>query len=210
MRDIPFFQTENGIASLILKEVSYKNIAYIRIQSTCNLRALIKECVDFCRAVGAEKIFATGCDECKEYPFFTSILDMSCKRETIPVYNLRLIPAEKESFEQWRSIYNERMRNVPNAATITRLDTEVHIQGAYFVYDNESLLGIGKVTDNRIDVVASVVKGVGRKIVSALVAVTKGEFVVVEVADTNLPAMRLYTDLGFTVTDKISDWYQVL
>ena len=34
MRDFPLFTTENGIGSITLKEVPYKGIAYIKIQSS--------------------------------------------------------------------------------------------------------------------------------------------------------------------------------
>ncbi|MBR4864618.1 MAG: hypothetical protein IKU07_08575, partial [Oscillospiraceae bacterium] len=74
----------------------------------------------------------------------------------------------------------------------------------------ETLLGIGKVADNRIDAIVSVMKGAGGNVLAALAGVIEGERVLVEVATTNEPAMRLYSSMGFMITSKISDWYRVL
>ena len=58
MRDIPMFTTEYGVASLVLKEIPYRQEAYICILATEQPRELLDECISFCRVCGAEKIFA--------------------------------------------------------------------------------------------------------------------------------------------------------
>lgn len=210
MRDIPFFQTENGVASLILHEVAYKQIAYVQIQSFMQFESLLQECVDFCRAVGAEKVYATGSDLLNTYPLFTSIIEMRCLRDKIPCSSCNLVPVTKGLLEKWREIYNERMRNVPNAATITSQEADTQINaGAYFVYHDNVPVGIGKVSGNQIDAVAAVVAGMGREVVSALCTVITGEVVCVEVATANSPAIRLYEAMGFVETKEISAWYCV-
>ena len=73
MKDFPMFDTEFGIASLVLKEIPYKGIAYIRIQNTLEPQALLRECVDFCKTLGAQKIYATGHAILEAYPFHTAI-----------------------------------------------------------------------------------------------------------------------------------------
>ena len=60
MRDFPVFTTENGVGSLVLKEIPYRKVAYITIQDSLFPEAFLSECVDFCRAVGAERIYACG------------------------------------------------------------------------------------------------------------------------------------------------------
>ena len=54
MRDFPLFDTANGVGSIILKEVPYSGAAYIRMQSASDPGAFLKECLDFCVAVGAQ------------------------------------------------------------------------------------------------------------------------------------------------------------
>lgn len=78
MKDIPMFTTEYGIASLILAEIPYQQTAYIRIQSCLpgEIDNLLSECRGFCRACGAEKIFATGDDRLEKYPLYNIIYEM--------------------------------------------------------------------------------------------------------------------------------------
>ena len=47
MKDIPVFTTENGVASLTLREIPYSRKAYFRIQSASDAAMLIKECVEY-------------------------------------------------------------------------------------------------------------------------------------------------------------------
>ena len=44
MRNIPVFTTEFGVASLILKEIPYTGIAYVRLQSSLFPEKLLEEC----------------------------------------------------------------------------------------------------------------------------------------------------------------------
>ena len=60
MKDFPLFTTENGVASLILKEIPYRSEAYIVLRDARSAEALLRECADFCRACGAEKVYASG------------------------------------------------------------------------------------------------------------------------------------------------------
>ena len=62
MKDFPFFTTEYGVASLVLKEIPYKGEAYITLRDAQpgQEAELLAECVSFCRMAGAEKILAAG------------------------------------------------------------------------------------------------------------------------------------------------------
>ena len=61
MKDFPCFATDDGVASLILKEIPYQQEAYIRFQDVQPGRfaPFLQECVSFCRMAGAE----TKCGE---------------------------------------------------------------------------------------------------------------------------------------------------
>ena len=211
MKNIPMFTTGNGVASLILEEIPYKKQAYIRSQTSTSPLQLLEETISFCRALGAEKILGTG-DICLDkYPIYSQIIRMQCTRNLIEKSNLKLRVVTTETLQQWCDIYNLRMAEVPNAATMRgqnskRLLTE---GGCYFVYDGEQLVGIGKITGSNIDVIASLVHGRGRDILSALCDATAGEFVTVEVAVSNDPAIALYKRMGFVEIESISTWYCV-
>jgi hypothetical protein len=78
MRDMPMFTTEFGVASLVLEEVPYRQEAYIRVLDVQpgQLKALIEECASFCRAVGAERVYATGHEGLESYSLFTAVYEM--------------------------------------------------------------------------------------------------------------------------------------
>ena len=80
LRNIPIFTTEFGVASLILESVAARKEAYVRIQSSLQPEKLIEECVSFCKACGAERVYATGHEILASYPLHTSILQMNADR----------------------------------------------------------------------------------------------------------------------------------
>lgn len=210
MRDIPVFVTELGVASLTLKEIAYRQEAYIRIQDTRVPQAFLDECVSFCRGAGAETVFATGHEIVGGYPLHTEVWEMRCQRERLMQTRAALFPVQAHTKEHWRQIYNDRMRNVPNAATMTLGDSETIVQRGYFVHADGELLGIGMAAGDTLDAVASVVPGAGQDVVAALCGALTAQTVRVEVASANLPAVRLYERLGFLKTRSISQWHRVL
>ena len=212
MRDIPMFTTENGVASITLKEVPYKGLAYIRIQSTQNPKAFLKECVDFCKMAGAEGIYASGHTILEEYPLHTAVWQMSTLREYLPQTDAALFPVTEKTMDSWRRIYNERMFSVANAATMTRDDGEKLVQqgGGYFVHKDQELLGIGIARNDTVESVISVKPGAGRDVMLALCGSLFTETIRLEVAFVNLRAIKLYENLGFLKTGEISRWYDVL
>lgn len=212
MRDFPVFTTGNGVGSITLKEVPYKGIAYIKIQSTQQPDAFLQECVDFCKMTGAEKIYATGHDILEKYPLHTAVLQMSVLRDTLPDTDAALFPVTEKTAERWRNIYNEKMYAVPNSSTMTRGDMKTLMQqgGGYFVHRREELLGIGIARGDKVETVIAVKPGAGREVMLALCSSLCSERVVLEVASVNERAIRLYENLGFLKTAELTRWYDVL
>ncbi len=211
MRDIPVFTTENGVASLALKEIPYKGTAYITLQDTLEPNKLLRECVDFCKMAGAEQIYATGHPCLAEFPLYTSVLRMQRPREGIPDTDAALFPVTEKTVETFRVIYNEKMFSVPNAATMTKQDGQKLLTDGtgYFVHRGEILLGIGIVAGDEIKAVASCIPGAGRDVMLALCGTIFGETVTLEVVSNNLPARKLYEKLGFVAISRLRSWYNV-
>lgn len=211
MKDLPLFTTEHGAATLILKEIPYQETAYIILRDSLEPLALAKECGDFCRACGAEKIYATGHDALAAYPFYTAMWEMSCIRESIPDTDAALWPVQEKTLSQWQSIYNEKVKKVPNGAWMTKADAEKMLQtgDGYFIHRGETLLGIGIAGADRIDWVASLVPGAGADVVKALTHATTEDTIKLTVASTNQKAVKLYEHLGFLRTAELSKWYQL-
>ena len=212
MQDLPMFTTEHGVASLVLREIPYKATAYITIQDTQQPRELLTDCIEFCKAVGAEKIYAKGHEFLQEYPLHTAVLQMRCPKANLQKTDCIAKPVTDETIEKWRSIYNEKMLPIPNASTMTRDDGEKLVKRGvgYFIYRDDSLLGIGIAHDDTIEAIAAVKQGAGTDVMLALCDLLPSNQVILEVASANLPARKLYQKLGFLEISEISRWYDVL
>lgn len=209
MKDFPVFTTEFGAASLILKEVPYRQTAYIHLQDTQEPEKLLEECVSFCRVCGAEQIYAAGHASLERYPLHCAVWELRGKAEGSEMANL--FPVTEQTVGQWRQIYNEKMRSVDNAATLEARDEQKILKsgGAYFIHEDGLLLGIGWMEDNRLEAIAAVVPGAGAKILRTLQSLLYEDPMVLEVASTNRRALRLYERMGFFRTGERSRWYCV-
>lgn len=211
MKDIPIFTTENGAASLVLREIPYLGTAYVTIQSSQNPGELIRECADFCRACGAAHVYATGTPELEQYPLHTAMYTMTCDRESLPDTDAALWPVQAETLEKFRMIYNEKMQDIPNAAWMdTKLAQEMLEKGdGYFVHRGENLLGIGRASGDMLDLVISLIPGAGREVVLALNHALCCDTIRLLVASANTRAIRLYEKLGFIRTAEAARWYEI-
>jgi hypothetical protein len=214
MRDFPIFTTEYGVSSLALKEIPYRNEAYIRIQDVQEdfFADHLAECVSFCRICGAERIFAAGSGKLEEYPLYTSVLRMVGPVSFEEEKMANLFPVTEETAGKWRSIYNEAMRTVDNAGTLEAREEKKILEsgGAYFVHEAGELLGIFWLEENKLLAVASVKKGAGERVMHTMMSLVPEETMELEVASTNARAIRLYERMGFAATAEVSRWYRVL
>ena len=81
MKDIPVFSCPDGIATLILREVPFRGEGYILVRGVFGtLEGLLAECTGFCRAAGAERLFAAGEADFSGYPVAIRILGRSAPR----------------------------------------------------------------------------------------------------------------------------------
>ena len=212
MRDFPMFTTEYGIASLVLKEVPYRQEAYIILRSTEDPEELLKECVSFCRMVGAEKVYAKGHPILEAYPLHTIIYEMRGTAQVDPDMVENIFPVTEDTVGRWREIYNEKMRSVDCAATQTSKDEKTILAsaGTYFVHSDGKLLGIGWMEDTELRAICAAEPGAGRRVMHTLMSTVEGEQIYLEVASTNLRAIRFYESLGFLKTGEKSRWYRVV
>lgn len=212
MKDIPVFTTQYGVASLFLREIPYRQRAHIKIQSSLEPEKLLAECVDSCKACGAEWIDAAGHEYLEKYPLITVLYAMQCNREFLGETDACLFPVTEETVGQWLKIYNERMANIPNAAYMDSKDGKELLQkgDGYFVHKDGELLGIGKAAGDFLDAVIAVKPGMGETVVHALCSILTDDTVRLMVAGANERAVRLYERLGFMKTKELSRWYRVL
>jgi hypothetical protein len=212
LRDIPAFTTQNGLASLTLSEIPYTHKAYIRIHDSQHVKDFLDECCSFCRAIGAQEIYAAGHEYLANYPLQTKILRMCRMRENLPDTDAALLPMQQKTLDQWRNLYNERMHGIDNCAYMTHVKAEEYLEkgNAYFIHQGDTLLGFGAASEERVEALGSVVPGSGEDILLALNHALTGERICVEVATSNTRAMRLYQRLGFFATEELSVWYKII
>ena len=213
MKDVPCFATENGVASLVLREIPYRQEAYVRIQDVQPgaLPALLEECVSFCRMAGAEKIYAGGHDGLTLYPLHAAVYEMRGRAWVDREKLENLFPVTADTVARWRSLCNERMRRTDCAATQTAGDEKEILEsgGAYFVHRAGELLGIGWLRGTELLAVCSAKPGAGERVMHTLMSLTEGAQITLEVASTNGRAIRLYEKLGFIRTGEKARWHRV-
>lgn len=209
MRDIPVFDTEFGVGSLALREVSYRQEAYITVGAASDGQRFLEEAAAFCVAVGTEAVYATGHEAAEQYPLYNTVLLLAAGRDDLEKSNACLFPVTEETAAQWKKLYNEKFRKVPNAATITDRDMQELMRACYFVHRGRELIGIGKADGDRIGAIASFVPGGGRDVVLALAHVLPSDRVTIEVASANPKAYKLYESLGFIKIQERIKWYKI-
>ena len=212
MKDIPVFDTENGVGSLFLREIPYRGRAHIKIRSSLEPEKFLEDCIGFCQACGAEWIDASGHEYLEKYPLITALYAMTCPKASIPETDACLFPVTEETAGEWVRIYNERMADIPNCAWMDSKDAREMLKegDGYFVHRDGRLLGIGRASGETVDTVISVVPGMGETVVLALCSLLDCEVVKLQVASVNRRAIRLYERMGFLKTRELARWYRVL
>lgn len=212
LKDIPVFTTEYGVASLVLKEIPDRGVAYVKLQASADPEMLLKECVEFCRVCGAEIIFASG-DEClSNYPCTATLVQMQRQKEGIEISDASVFPVTDETVHRWREIYNEKMSAVPNASYMRVMDEKNYLADGdcYFVHRKGELLGIGKASGDTIHTIASVQAGAGKSVLLALASLLTDDTIRLTVAKENTKAVTLYERLGFVQVREEARWYKIL
>ena len=213
MKDIPIFTTDFGVATLILKEIPYKKVAFVRIQDVQpgGLEAHLAECVSFCRAAGAERVLASGHPELERYPTDSVIWEMSlvCEPQDPPAM---LWPVTEKTVSRWRELYNKAMAEQDHHATLTSFDEKKIISsgGAYFVHQAGDLLGLGWVEEDKLLALVSVKPGMGETVARTLFTVMGTDRITLEVVAENKRAVALYRRMGFVTTREVRRWYKIL
>lgn len=211
MKNFPFFTTQYGVAALTLREIPYQGKAYIKLLDTQQPELLLKECVDFCRVVGAEEIFASGDPTLEAFPFHTALWQMRGAAESMGSTDAALWPVQPETAQHFRSIYNEKIQKLPNSVWMDDAEEKDMLRTGegYFVHRNGELLGIGRVMGEEIRFLAAVRSGAGEDVIRALSHATIGETITLEVASTNHKAIALYDRMGFIKAKELSRWYKI-
>ena len=191
MKDFPVFPCQDGLASLILSEIPYRQEAYILLRAVYgSLAALVRQCANFCADAGAKHIYVSGEGELSAYPVYARLVDRSIERALLPRVSAR---AERTESDEWAVLYNERFRAVPCAKTYRTTP-----ENACFIFDGNTRIGLGLCIKDELAAVASLERGRGADCVCALATQMDAGRIRLLCAEENTAAMRLYDRLGFS------------
>lgn len=206
------FTTDYGVATIILKEVPYKALAFVRVLDVQpgGLKDHLEECVGFCRAAGADRVLAAGHEGLADYPLHSIVYQMTMPLEPREP-EASLWPVTEKTVGKWRQIYNEAMRPFDNHATMTAQDEKRILDsgGAYFVHDSGKLLGIGWMEGAQLLALVSTVPGMGETVARTLFTTVVQDRITLEVVSGNERAIRLYERMGFIKTGERARWYRI-
>ncbi len=201
MRDIPVFVTQYGTAQLICSQIPYTRRGYIRVLEYMAAEKLLAECAGFLQALDCQEIYYTGlwqegaADTLWEYTV-----------GTIPSGMAKAIPVTEENKALWISLYNRKAEKILGSAHIGRYSPDSFFEDCYFIYKEDTLLGIGKAAEDEIQWISSHSPGAGAEVVKALGALCTFP-VRLQVLSSNNKAVALYESLGFQRGKELARWY---
>lgn len=209
MKDIPAFTTENGIASLVLRDIPYSKRAYVSIVSSDNIDTLMEDVIRFCKALDTQELLGYGEIFAGRYPLEETVLLMEGPKVNVDTVVLK--PVCEEDAKQFCALYNEKMKHLKTVCLMTLKEANRLICGkqAYFILENDCRIGFGVVTENEIRALAAMTPGTGKKVVCALGRLISGDRIRLEVAGSNTKALQLYDGLGFKCVKVMERWYKI-
>lgn len=213
MKDIPVFTTDYGVASLVLAEIPYKQVAFVHVRDVQPgmLKEHLAECISFCRAAGAEKVLAAGHPELEAYPVHSVVEEMALAYEPQEPQAM-LWPVTEKNVTHWRELYNKAMADLDNHTTLKAFQEKDILAsgGAYFVHQSGDLLGLGWVEGDQLLAVVSLRPGMGETVSRTLFTAMNTDRIVLEVVASNARAVALYRRMGFVKIRELRRWYKIL
>lgn len=217
MKNIPVFTATNGTASLIFQEIAVSGKAYVLIRAVwTTAAALLEECVQFCRAVGAETIYASwGVEELPgEHAY--DLIAMSCPKAALPQPRQPLTPEPltPDNGEDYLAVYNRCFRAVSGAATYGQKDLKrlYDRDTAWLVYRDGVCAAVAEISEEGLEGIAVLPEyaGLGFDLAATVLQMVPRTTVSLKVASDNPRARRLYDRLGFRETGLVSRWWKIL
>lgn len=217
MKNIPVFTSSYGIATLILREIPWNRTAYVLVRSVWNDQkaALLEECRGFCRAVGAEQIYAAW--ELEDLPAEPA---WEMQRMTRPKAGLPagekppvLEPLTKDNRDAYLRIYNTCFRSVPCAASYdySSLEPLYGEDLAWLAKVDGEYAGVAEISKIGLEGLAVLpeYRGLGYELALAALPMVPSTELQLKVASTNQRAISLYERLGFVRADVEKRWWKL-
>ena len=217
MKNIPMFTSSCGVATLILREIGWNGCAYVLVRSVWNGQTaqLLEECRGFCRAVGAEAVYASW--DANELPaeHAYDMIAMTRHKAGLPAPEraVELEQVTPETAEDYLRIYNQCFRDVPSAASYDRRSLEP-LYGedlAWLARVDGQSAGVAEISKEGLEGIAvlSAFRGLGRDLALSVLPMVPSPTLRLKVASTNHRAIALYDRLGFAPEKTERRWYRL-
>ena len=216
MKNIPVFTAVNGTASVILQEIPYSGKAYILIRSVwTTAAALLEECCQFCRMVGAEQVFASWGTEDLPGAHSYDLVAMTCEKAALPQPRRPVVlePLTPENGGDYLAVYNRCFREVPGAATYGQRDLKrlYDTDCAFLVRQDGVCAAVAEICEEGLEGIAVLpeYKGLGYELALAVLPMVPAAELRLKVASTNRRAVSLYERLGFVYSGTEKRWWRL-
>ena len=209
------FTGAHGVATLVLKEIPWSGCGYVIVRSVwTDAEAFLRECLGFCRACGAERVYASW--ECESLPaeHAYDMVQMERPKAGLPLGGpVELEVLTKENATEFLQVYDRCFRDVPNAASYGQRDI-ARLLGedtAYLVRREGVCAAIAEISKEGLEAVAVLPEhhGLGYDVTLAVLPMVPSKTLRLKVASTNERAVALYARLGFAETAILSRWWNV-
>ena len=215
MKDIPIFTGAHGVATLILSQIPWSGCGYVMVRSVWDdEKAFLEECLSFCRACGAETVYASW--ELAELPapHGYDMVQMEMKKSDLPQgETLTLEDLTEENSEVFIDIYNTCFLPIPNAASYGKKDIGRLLgeETAYLVKQDGKYAAIAEISKEGLEAVAVLpqYRGLGYDLCRTVLHKVPSVTLKLKTVSTNERALALYRRLGFGNEQIVSRWWKL-
>lgn len=215
MKDIPVFTGTHGIATLVISPIPWSGSAYVLVRSIwTDESAFLQECLGFCRACGAERVYASY--ECAPLPaeHAYDMLALQRSKADLPAGKIPTEPLTKENAHEFLAVYDSCFRQIPNAAPYGQRDVERLLQEetAVLVRRDGNCAAIAQVSRQGLEAIAVLpqYRGLGYDLVLTALHMVPSMTLQLKTASVNERALALYKRLGFEQTAVLSRWWKLM
>lgn len=216
MKDIPVFTGSHGIATLVLAQIPWSGCGYVLVRSVWDgAAAFLEECLGFCRACGAERVYASWELETLPAEHAYDMIRMEIEKKALP--DTPFVEVEdltEENSEVFLEIYDRCFRAVPGAASYSAKVTAKLLgeEKAYLSRVDGQYAAIAEISEKRLEAVAVLPehRGLGYRLTRTVLEKVPSTTIELKVASTNTRAVGMYERLGFAPSGTLSRWWKLM
>jgi len=215
MKDIPIFTGAHGVATLILSQIPWSGCGYVMVRSVWDdEKSFLEECLSFCRACGAERVYASWEMAELPAPHGYDMVQMEMKKSDLPQGEiLTLEDLTEENSEVFIDIYNTCFLPIPNAASYGKKDIGRLLgeETAYLVKQDGKYAAIAEISKEGLEAVAVLpqYRGLGYDLCRTVLHKVPSMTLKLKTVSTNERALALYRRLGFGNEQIVSRWWKL-